>query len=403
MTEAEKAAEEVNKGIAQLKEQIEKGATKEQLEASLEAFKSESLKDLVGKSELDKLQEIVKFQGETITELKGRGSVNAIKTTKDVLDDNIEEIRKSISNNIKYDFTIKTLATRSVVLGNTDSMRDNDISPLASKKLSLYDLFRKIRVGKNNAGTITYRDWTDNTVRAAAMVAEGAAFPESAIEFQQRSVILKKIGDSLPMTDEFQYDTAMFADEVDNFLNVNVKLVQDSQLLSADGTGNNITGLLTYAPAYTAPASGIAAASLYDLIPKVAESITKDRGAKFSPNVVLLNLTDINKMRLTKDANQNYVMPPFVDRNGQVVAGMTVIEENGLSENTMVVGDTRFGVIYEDEEGYTLTTGEVNNQFLQDEKTLKARKRIAFLIKEQDKKGWAKVVSISASLLLLEA
>ena len=365
---------------------------------------SETVKNEIAKAN-DTLKEFL--GGEIANQLKDFTEKNQkteqVKSIQEILEDNKEEILKAFSNGFNHEFTVsKASALTTSVANNTSAQRDNDISPLATKKMSIYDLFRKVRVGKNNNGTVVYYDWDEaTTTRAAATIAEGGTFPESEVAWEEFSIKLKKIGDSIPMSEEFKYDTAMFADELESFLAVNVQLVQDAQILSGSGVGNNTTGLYTYAPAYTAPASGISDASIYDLIVKVAEDITKGKGGKFRPDFVMMNLTDINKMRLKKDQNENYILPPFVDRNGSVVAGISVIEENGLTANTLVMGDSRYGKIYEDESGYTLTTGVVNDQYIKDMETLKARKRLAFLIKNSELQGFRKVADIDASLVAL--
>ena len=353
----------------------------------------------------EKVEKVIKDMDERLLALQekaDKGDAKAQKTLKQIVDDNIEGIRKAFEDGKIHSFTVKADATTASVANNTAAQRENDISPLESKKLTVYDLFRKVRVGRNNNGTVTYYDWdAATTARAAAMVAEGGTFPESTAAWEEKSVKLKKIGDTMPITEEFKYDTAMFSDEIAGFLNTNVMLEQDDQIINGDGTGNNLLGIVSSCTTYVPAAAGISDASRYDLIVKVAEAITKGKGNKFRPNVVLMNLTEINAMRLKKDANENYIMPPFVDRNGNVVAGITVIEENGLADNTCVVGDTRYGKIYEDEDGYTFTTGYVNDDFAKDLETLKARKRVAFLIREYDRRGWYHVADIATALATL--
>ena len=192
----------------------------------------------------------------------------------------------------------------------------------------------------------------------------------------------------------------MFAAELGLFLETNVKLAIDTQLADGDGTGNTIIGLKASVPAYTPVASDIVDASIYDLIVKVSENITVTGGAKYVPNVVFMNIADINKMKLKKDSMNNYVMPPFVTVGGVVVDGITVLESNNITANTLVLGDRRFGRIYE-KGGIVLSKGLVGTQFTEDEMTLKARKRMAFLIRNADKSGWRKVTSISAALVTL--
>ena len=65
------------------------------------------------------------------------------------------------------------------------------------------------------------------------------------------------------------------------------------------------------------------------------------------PNFALMNIADINLMKLKKDSNNNYIMPPFVTDSGMTVDGIAIIEANGLTANTMVLGDSRFAKIYE--------------------------------------------------------
>lgn len=311
--------------------------------------------------------------------------------------DKIKAIAKGTSSE---EVVIKALTLRSAITDNETAYDLPDIGQLATRKLSLYEIFPKINlgIGKHN-GTIRYYDWDEDTIaRAAAAVAEGAAFPESTAKWKKGSVILQKIGDTLPVTEEFLEDETLFAAELEMFLNINVALEMDRQLADGDGTGNTIIGLKASVDAYTLPVTGsVVNPSIYDLIVKLSEAITTTGGAKYAPDFVVMNIADINKMKLTKDANYNYVLPPFVDRNGNQVAGITVFESNIITADTLVIGDRRFARIYE-LGGITLTKGMINAQFTEDEMTLKARKRMAFLIRSADKGGFLKVTSITAAL-----
>ncbi len=113
-----------------------------------------------------------------------------------------------------------------------------------------------------------------------------------------------------------------------------------------------------------------------------------------------MNLIDINRMKLEKDGNDNYVLPPFYDASGNKVDGLSIIEDNTVTANTMVIGDRKFGRIYE-RTGYEITKGLVADQFIEDEETLKVRKRLTFLIREVDKTGFLKITDIDAALVTL--
>ena len=346
-----------------------------------------------------------KDANEQIAKLKENATViekSKVVGLKEELEANksvLKEIAGGISNK---EVVVKALSNRASVANNEQAYDLPDVGQLATRKLSMYDIFPKLTIGDgNNNGVIRYYDWDEATIaRAAAAVAEGVAFPESTAKFKKGSVAIQKVGDTLPVTEEFFEDAQMFAAELGMFLDTNVALEVDRQLALGDGTGNTITGLVASVDAYVPAAAGIADASIYDLLVKVSESITAGGGSKYMPNFAVMNIADINKMKLKKDANNNYVMPPFVSRDGGSVSGITIIEANIIPANTMVVGDNRFARIYE-KGGVEMSKGYSGTQFVEDEMTLKARKRLAFLIRSADKGGFKKVTSISAALVTL--
>lgn len=311
---------------------------------------------------------------------------------------------KGIANRVvgQKDVEIKALTNRASITDNEQAVDLPNIGQLATQRITAINLFPVIPVtGSNHNGTIRYYDWDEaTTVRAADMVAEGAAFPESTAKWKQYNLPIEKIGDTIPVTEEFLEDEAMFAAELTLFLRINIDLKANSQVVNGTGAGNELIGLVTTSPAYVPVASGISDASIYDLIVKVREDIEAGADAKYMVDFVLMNIVDINLMKLKKDANENYIMPPFVDRAGNVVDGVTVVADNTVVANTMIMGDRRYGRIYEIN-GVTISTGTVGTQFTEDEMTLKIRKRMAFLVRNADQSGFRKVTSISAALVTL--
>lgn len=314
-----------------------------------------------------------------------------------------KEMIKDIARGVSAkEIVIKADTTRASVANNAQALDLTDVGQLAHRKLSLYDIFPKVRVSSsNNNGTIRYYDWDEDTIaRAAAAVAEGGTFPESTATFKKGSITIEKIGDTLPVTEEFFEDEEMFASELELFLDTNVQLVIDNQLCNGDGTSNTLTGLYSSINAYTPVASGITDANIYDLIIKVAEDITTTGGSKYNPDTIIARRSVINQMKLKKDGENNYILPPFVSADGRNIDGMQVIESNIAPANTLVVCDKRFARIYE-KTGLELSKGYVNAQFVEDAMTLKARKRLAFLIRSADKGGFRKVTNITNALVTL--
>jgi len=402
MTEAEKKAKAINDKIEAFENQMKGLVQSDGLaDAVKEALGGQDLSTIV--ADLKVVKDLSDEVSLEVNKMKNAGEEAKGETLEGVIKLNFDKIvEASTKDQVKHQFNV----TEKVLTGAVTSSitaRDNTLSPLAFRHLKMSDLFRHITLGKDNAGTITYIDWdTATTTRAAAMVAEGAQFPSSDAAWEEFAIKLKKIGDSIPVSEEFTVDQARFNGELIAFLGDNVSIVEDDQLLTGDGTGNNIIGLLTSAPVMGVTNRGLTDASVYDLIPIMRELIVKGKGSKFRPNFVMMNLTEINKYKLKKDANNNYIMPPFVSKDGLVIDGITVIENNGMADDALVMGDSRYGRIYDAAEGYTVQVGYVDDQFTGDLKTLKARKRLCLLIKNSEKAAYLKVTDIAARLIALE-
>lgn len=296
------------------------------------------------------------------------------------------------------DMVIKANYTRASVTSSTQAQRLDGYGLMGYKKAVMYDVFPKVQVGPESNGTIRYIDQSTAT-RSAADIAEGATYPESTVVWTEYSLVLQKIGDSIPITEEAVQDTQRLAGEVERFLALNVDLKVNTDLTVGTGVAPKISGLYTLATTYTAAASGITSASTYDLLVKMKETIALSFNGKYSPNFAMMNTKEINKMKLKKDSQYNYVQPPFA--NGVMeVDGMMIIENNDMVDDRCVVGDSRFGTIYE-VEGYTLDIAYSGTQFVNDLMTMKARKRLALLIRTADQTGFLKCTSISAALTTL--
>lgn len=351
------------------------------------------------KSQYDELKAALVKQGEELAKLEQKGgNPNNGNEFEAFLKEKKEDL-KLIAKGVKgaEEIEVKANTLRASIATNVSQLVIDGIGQLQRIKRGLYDFFPKVTVGKgNHNGTIAYIDWDEaTTVKAAAAIAEGAAFPESTATFKGYTLPLRKIGDTLPVSEEFFEDQEMAASELSLFLQSNVNSKIDDEIVNGDNTGQRLKGLFNSTPAYTAVASGIAQANIFDLIVKVGEDITAVGGAKYQPNFVAMNIVDINKLVLKKDSNGQYLF----SKNLQEIP-YTIIEDNNIAANTLVMGDSRFARIYE-MGGIVLSKGEINAQFTSDMMTLKARKRMAFLIRTVDQTGFRKVTSISAALTTL--
>lgn len=370
----------------------ENGATKEQVKSV-----EDKLEGLADKKSIEKIQKDVSEALEGLAQLKEKGSQSEGMQLADEIKAKKDEIVK-IAEGGAGEVAIKALTNRAAVSNSTAGYYLPEITQLGTKERSLYNVLPKVTLSDgDHTGVIRYRDWDEaTTVRAAAMIAEGAAFPESTAKFKWYSQDLKKIGDTLPVTAEFFEDEVQASSELEMFLDVNVNLVVDNQIINGDNTGQNLEGLITAAPAYTAVASSIPSANLKDLAIKVRNEITRTRGSKYRPDILVVSSSTMEDLVLAKDANNNYI---FDESNG-TLGGLTVIVDENMADNSIIVGDRRYARIYE-KSGVVISRGLVGSQFTEDEMTLKARKRMLLLVKNGDKTGFRKVADVDAALTTL--
>lgn len=356
-------------------------------------------KDFADASAVQELKEILEAQGEAITKIETKGQPGAGKTLEDEIKENKEALKAISKRQGNKSVVLKALTTRASVATNNIGLDLPGLGEYGLRKArSFYNFIQKqiIPLPQDHAGVIRYRDWDEaTTAKAAAAVAEGAAFPESTAAWAGFTLPVEKIGDTLPVTEEFFEDEPSAAAELSLFLSNNVEDKVANDVILGNGTSPNIFGLDARATAYTAPDLNIVDANIKDLVVKVVEDITTNYGSKYSPDFVAMNIADYNEYVLKKDSQNRYLF----DDNG-MIGGLNVVIDNHVAANTMYVGDSRYCRLYE-VPGVEVSQGMVNAQFNEDEFTIKARKRLAFLIRNNDRTGFRKVASISAALTTL--
>lgn len=369
--DAETKAKEAITAVNELKD---KAATKEEA--------------LIMQGHIDTLEEKIK-------NLNFAGKTKAIDLVQE-LKENQEAIKKLVKTN-SGTIELKANTVLASIEDNETSFHLPNIGQLGVKAISLYDALPKINVPAGmHDGKVSYIDWDEaTTIRAAAAVAEGAPFPESTAKFKYYKEDLKKIGDILPVSEEFGEDATTAAAELTRFLQVNVAQERSRQLAVGDGTGNTFRGLINRSTLYTPVADAIEDANIKDLVRKMRTTIVKDRGSKYQPDIVVMNSETYDQYFLKKDGENRYLF----DENNRI-AGLTVVEDNFMPNNTLVVGDRRFAAIYQ-MMGVILSEGYVGDQFGEDIKSIKARTRLMMLIREVDRTGFLYCASISAALVTL--
>jgi HK97 family phage major capsid protein len=345
---------------------------------------------------LETLTGAVETQGLALTAIKD-AAPKEVKTLEDHLTEH-KDAFKEVSSGKIVSFTIdKTDVTRASVTDHTLAMRLTDVGQIATRRNVIRSLFRTATVGPNSNGVIRYVDQLAIT-RNADWKAESYQKPESAITWVEKSIEIEKIADTIPVTMEALADVDFISGEIRNLLLTNLELQIDADLFNGSGATPIIEGVYTYADVYVPAAAGIANATIYDLLVKVHEDIAGT--TKYMPNYAVMNIADINEMRLSKDANGNYILPPFTSQNGDQVAGMTIIASGAVTANTMLVGDFDYATLYT-LGGLKIDIGLIDKQFIENMVTLRAEERMGLLVRSVHEDAFRQITDIDAAVVTI--
>lgn len=239
---------------------------------------------------------------------------------------------------------------------------------------------------------------------APLMTAELGEIPEKDYEFQEFKAALKKITVMNKHSVEILSDAPQLVSAIKAWLNEDVNIVTDQELINGVGTGDHLPGVFHIASVLDATAVGtkrVARANLSDVIRVAITKVMVAGKGKFSANYVLLNPTDADALDLTKDANGQYVLPPFRSADGTLIKGARVIENVGIPTGKFLVGDFRkFHVGVKGGIEIEMTNSD-GTDFAKDILSVKLRRRMAAYVRQNDNGAfWTGTISTVIAALV---
>ena len=238
-----------------------------------------------------------------------------------------------------------------------------------------------------NVGSITSNLWEwvqqANAEGAPGMTAEGAAKAQIDFELVLASAAVRKVTAYIKVSKEMLDDIPLMESEINQELAERINLTIDAQLLSGDGTGQNLTGILANAVAFvpgsfaTGQGNEVVAPINADVLRVAINQISI---ALFQPNYIVMHPSDVTAMDLAKSVDGHYVLPPFSTSANTIVKGIPIIANTGVTEGDYLVGDfSKAGVRFR--EGLTFDVGYENDDFTKNFVTILAEARLVQRVK----------------------
>lgn len=207
----------------------------------------------------------------------------------------------------------------------------------------------------------------------AAMVAEGAAKPQSDFRLELVSTSAKVIAHHFKVSRQALSDTSQLRSLIDSRLAYGLDLVEENQLLNGDGTGQNLLGLIPQATAYSSPLTGADTQS----IDKIRLMILQAALALLPADGIVMNPADWAWIELLKDTQGRYIIGNPQGNIGATLWGLPVVPSMAMTVDKVLVGAFRTGAQVFDRWQTSIETGYVGNDFTDNMVTILGEKRLA--------------------------
>ena len=220
---------------------------------------------------------------------------------------------------------------------------------------------------------------------SAATVAEGGQKPQIRLpEPTWESDTLSEVAAWWKITDNMAEDLPFVVSEINSHGRYNLQLMEERQLLSGDGEGSNIKGLLNR-PIQTL---GQDADTDPDRVFKATTMIMTATG--FAADAIVINPVDYQALRLSKDGNGQYYGGGFFTGpygNGTIsqnppLWGLKTVVTDGVAAGTVLVGAFKLGGKVLRKGGLRVeSTNSHENDFTNDKITFRIRERIGLQVR----------------------
>jgi len=253
-----------------------------------------------------------------------------------------------------------------------ESIRMPGFVEAVSRPIQLLDV---LPMGRTGFEQVVYMEETTRT-HAAAETAQGAAFAESTFVLTERTSPVRKITDSVPVTDEQLEDVAMAQSYINGRLTFGLRQRLDRQVVLGDGTGSNLTGIANTAGIQT-QARGA------DPVPDAFyKAMTKVRvTGRAIPTHHVMHPDDWQGVRLLRTTDGVYIWGNPSEAGPERMWGLPVVQFDAGSAGTGWVGSFQpaFISLFE-RRGIDVQVGYVGTQFTQGLRTVRADMRMALAV-----------------------
>lgn len=384
---AQKVSEKNNAELSEVKTFME-GLNKEELKALM-------AKNLVENETFENLKGIVSEVKESLKEVESNFNHNTNKSFKEQISEQLKSqanaLKELVGNQNGKDVILSLKVPATQTTGNVTlpvatpaSYTYQDMDSVIPKP----DLIPFVQNFTDNAQTnrpsLAYVDEVGQE-GDAAFIGEGIVKPLFDVDYEIRYSEAKKVAGKVKVSMEALNDIPFMAAEIDRKLRQRHDIIKQDGILNGDGNGANLNGIVTRASAFAAGGLALAIdnAQNYDVIVATYNQILITSDGNYIPNAIFINPTDATLMKLTKDVDDNYIMPPFVSEDGEVVNNVRVVQNTKIPLGYFLMGDFTKAHVRE-YEPFSIRIGYTGDDFEKNLVTLLGESRLHLWISSNE-------------------
>ncbi len=284
---------------------------------------------------MDAIEVANKKQFESKKDVSFKGALNAA-----INDGAIESIVKgnsrSASFEVKADMTVAADFTGEVIPADRvsgykfDPSRSVHVRNLIPQGSTSSDVVRFVKESGYSNG--------------AAITAEGATATQSDFDMTASDANVRKIATYFRISEEMLADTPQLTSYLSARAPEKLLSVEDTQILSGDGTGSNLSGIITDAADFDTTSGGafyqsVESANEFDVLVATLNQLAL---SEYQADYIMLNPTDFHKILLLKDSQNAYLKDQVYAGLQPAFMGVPVIINTAITAGTFLAGN--FGV-----------------------------------------------------------
>ncbi|WP_018231407.1 phage major capsid protein [Thioalkalivibrio thiocyanodenitrificans] len=218
-----------------------------------------------------------------------------------------------------------------IVMPAERSLRIRDLLPVMQADSNLVEVTRELAFSNN----------------AAPQASEGAEKAETDLTFELIEAPVRTIAHFIKVSKQALSDQAALGLYLDRRMRYGVGLAEEVQVLTGNGTGSNMSGLIQNATAFTGPATGD---THLDTLSRAIEQVEV---ADYSASGIVLNVADWRAITRLKDNEDRYLMGGPA-ASAAMLWGLPVVPSNSMPQGQFLVADFNRAAILWDRQNVTV-------------------------------------------------